>query len=112
MQKHYPQRKWCRYADDGLVHCQSESQAIEMWGILEHRFRECGLELHPDKTRIAYCQDGKRKGRYEHTRFDFLGYTFRPRVVKNTKRNSLFVSFTPAARSKPDGAESDEIQNP
>ncbi|MDC9590382.1 reverse transcriptase domain-containing protein [Xenorhabdus sp. XENO-10] len=96
MQKHYPQRKWCRYADDGLVHCQSEYQAREMRAILEQRFRECGLELHPDKTRIAYCKDEDRKGKYEHTCFDFLGYTFRPRWVKNTKRNTMFVSFTPA----------------
>lgn len=37
-----------------------------------------------------------RKGKYPNTQFDFLGYTFRPRRVKNRKRNSLFVSFTPA----------------
>ncbi|KAA1183192.1 group II intron reverse transcriptase/maturase [Photorhabdus heterorhabditis] len=96
MQKYYPRMKWCRYADDGLVHCQSEAQAREIWQMLEHRFRECGLLLHPDKTRIAYCKDVERKGKYEQTSFDFLGYTFRPRLVKNRKRNSLFVSFTPA----------------
>ena len=28
--------------------------------------------------------------------YNFLGYTFRPRVVKNRKRNSLFVNFSPA----------------
>ncbi|KTL61778.1 group II intron reverse transcriptase/maturase [Photorhabdus laumondii subsp. laumondii] len=96
MQKHHPRLKWCRYADEGLVHCQNEAQAREIRKILERRFSECGLELHPDKTRIAYCKDGDRKGRYEHISFDFLGYTFRPRWVKNRKRNSLFVSFTPA----------------
>ena len=64
--------------------------------LLKQRFGECGLLLHPDKTRIACCKDGQRKGKYEHTSFDFLGYTFRPRVVKNRKHNSLFVSFTPA----------------
>ncbi|WP_240002110.1 hypothetical protein [Photorhabdus bodei] len=57
-----------------LVHCQSEAQAREIWQRLEHRFRECGLALHPDKTRIAYCKDVERKGKYEHTCFDFLGY--------------------------------------
>lgn len=96
MQKHHPQLKWCRYADDGLVHCESEIEAQHLLVLLTQRFSECGLLLHPDKTRIAYCKDGQRKGRHEHTRFDFLGYTFRPRVVKNRKRNSLFVSFTPA----------------
>ena len=59
-------------------------------------FNACGLELHPGETHIVYCKDGARKGSYEHTNFDFLGYTFRPRLVKNRKLNSLFVSFTPA----------------
>ncbi len=36
------------------------------------------------------------KGTYPNTQFDFLGYTFRARTVKNSKRDSLFVSFTPA----------------
>jgi len=96
LQQHYPKVPWCRYADDGLVHCRSEAQAREMLAVLKDRFEECGLELHPGKTKIVYCKDGSRKGNHEHTRFDFLGYTFRRRVVKNFRRNSLFVSFTPA----------------
>ncbi|WP_331251381.1 reverse transcriptase domain-containing protein [Photorhabdus khanii] len=55
------------YADDGLVHCQNEAQAREIWQMLEQRFRECGLAPHPDKTRIAYCKDVERKGKYEHS---------------------------------------------
>src|SRR3954452_13959616 len=58
------------------------------------------LQMHPDKTRIVYCKDGSRTGRYPRTQFDFLGYTFRPRLVKNSKRNSLFVSFTPAVSAQ------------
>jgi len=87
---------WCRYADDGLIHCSTESQAQAIKAALAARLAECGLELHPEKTKIVYCKDGSRKGQYPNTQFDFLGYTFRPRVVKNRKRNSLFVSFTPA----------------
>jgi hypothetical protein len=56
--------------------------------------------MHPEKTKIVYCKDGSRKGRYPNTAFDFLGYTFRRRAVKNRKRNSLFVSFTPAVSNK------------
>ena len=96
MQRNHPGVPWCRYADDGLVHCRSEGQAQELRRALEQRFAECGLELHPAKTKIVYCKDGSRKGTYSNTEFDFLGYTFRRRLVKNTKRNSLFVSFTPA----------------
>lgn len=96
MQRNHPGVPWCRYADDGLVHCRTEQQAQDLKHALEQRFRECGLELHPSKTKIVYCKDGSRKGSYPTTQFDFLGYTFRPRVVRNRKRNSLFVSFTPA----------------
>lgn len=96
LDKHYSGIKWCRYADDGLVHCRSREEAEHMLTILRCRFAECGLELHPVKTKIVYCKDGSRKGNHEHTQFDFLGYTFRRRVVKNRKRNSLFLSFTPA----------------
>jgi len=96
VQKHHPMILWCRYADDGLVHCRSEAEAKYMLAILEQRFNACGLELHPLKTKIVYCKDGSRKGHYENREFDFLGYTFRRRLCKNRKRNRLFVSFTPA----------------
>jgi RNA-directed DNA polymerase len=96
MGRQYPGVPWCRYADDGLIHCNTELQAQAMQRALATRLADCGLELHPEKTRIVYCKDGSRKGQYPTAQFDFLGYTFRPRVVKNRKRNSLFVSFTPA----------------
>jgi RNA-directed DNA polymerase len=56
---------------------------------------ECGLELHPEKTKIVYCQDGKRKGCHQSTKFKFLGYEFRRRMVKGSK-GRMFLSFTPA----------------
>jgi group II intron reverse transcriptase/maturase len=96
LQIHYANTPWCRYADDGLVHCRSEEEAQHMLEVLKQRFGSCGLELHPVKTKIVYCKDGSRKGRYEHTSFDFLGYTFRRRLCRNRKRNSVFVNFTPA----------------
>jgi hypothetical protein len=96
VKKYFPNIHWCRYADDGLVHCCSEAEAKHMLAVLEQRFNVCGLERHPLKTKIVYCKDGSRKGHYENTDFDFLGYTFRRRLCKNRKRNSLFVSFAPA----------------
>lgn len=100
MARTFPGVPWCRYADDGLVHCKTEAEALTIRAALEDRFAECGLEMHPDKTHVVYCKDGSRKAKHPNTKFDFLGYTFRPRVVKNRKRNSLFVSFTPAVSSK------------
>lgn len=96
MQKNHSGVKWCRYADDGLVHCNSEEQAQQMLAELQNRFKDCGLEMHPTKTKIVYCKDGTRKGRYENTNFDFLGYTFRPRLCRNRHTQGTFISFTPA----------------
>ena len=96
MQRNYAETPWCRYADDGLTHCKTQQEAQELLQALKERFTECGLELHPDKTKIVYCKDGSRKGQYQNTSFDFLGYTYRARVCKNSKRNSLFINFTPA----------------
>jgi len=92
----FPNVPWCRYADDALVHCGTEHEAQAVKAALSARLAECHLELHPTKTRIVYCKDGSRKGTYPNTKFDFLGYTFRPRMAKNRKRNSLFVNFAPA----------------
>ena len=100
MARTFPGVAWCRYADDGLVHCRTEQEAQFIMTVLNDRFAECGLQMHPDKTQIVYCKDGSRKERHPNTKFDFLGYTFRPRLVKNSKRDSLFVSFTPAVSVK------------
>lgn len=96
MQCNFPSTPWCRYADDGLVHCKTEKQAKEILELLNKRFQECGLQLHPQKTRIIYCKKYDRKGTYPNVSFDFLGYTFRPRSCKNSKRNVMFVGFTPS----------------
>ena len=100
MMRTFPGVPWCRYADDGLIHCETETQAHAVLAALADRLAACGLAIHPDKTHIVYCKDGSRKEKHPNTKFDFLGYTFRPRVVKNRKRNSLFVSFTPAVSAK------------
>ena len=81
---------------DGLIHCRTEQQAQKLLHELGKRFKECGLQLHPKKTRIVYCKDGNRKLNYPETSFDFLGYTFCRRICKNKKQNILFLSFNPA----------------
>lgn len=96
MKRKYPTTPWCRYADDGLVHCKTEKETQQLLVELDERFKECGLELHPDKTKIVYCKDGKRKRKYSNESFVFLGYTFRQRTCRNTKDNNLFMNFTPA----------------
>jgi group II intron reverse transcriptase/maturase len=95
MRRTYPNIRFERYADDALVHCRSEAQAREVMAAIRSRLAQCGLELHPQKTRIVYCKDSARRGEYAHVAFDFLGYTFQPRRAKN-RRGEFFVSFLPA----------------
>jgi RNA-directed DNA polymerase len=97
MKRTYPNLLWCRYADDGLVHCRTEREAEALKADLQARLAECHLELHPVKTRIVYCKDVKRNAEYPNVTFDFLGYCFRPRLVKNTRNRQLFCGFNPAA---------------
>ncbi len=78
---HHPGIPFCRYADDGILHCRNEAEANALREQLGARLRDCGLELHPTKTRVVYCKDSNRPGTHEHVQFDFLGYTFRPRRI-------------------------------
>jgi len=96
MARTHPDLPWCRYADDGLVHCRSEQEAEVLKDELQARLAACGLEMHPMKTKIVYCKDGKRKLVYPNVQFDFLGYCFRPRLVRRFRDNTLFCGFNPA----------------
>jgi RNA-directed DNA polymerase len=100
MQRNYPWTPWCRYADDGLAHCETEEQAEKLLDAVRDRFMECGLELHPEKTKIVYCKDDNRKSRHPQEEFDFLGYTFCGRLVKKKTENTFFVSFSPAVSKR------------
>ena len=95
MRRNYSSIPFERYADDILVHCKSEGQARWIKSAIEKRLRQCRLQLHPQKTKIVYCKDSSRKDNYPKEKFDFLGYTFRPRLSKN-RRGEFFVNFSPA----------------
>jgi RNA-directed DNA polymerase len=99
MSRHFPQNPFERYADDVVVHCRTEQEAVELRKSIEARLADCKLEVHPEKTKIVYCKDDKRKGEGPNVAFDFLGYTFRPRVTK-TLKGKFFVGFNPAVSSK------------
>lgn len=95
MENKFPRLPFCRYADDGIIHCKTEDQARYVRRSLEERLKECKLEIHPTKTRIIYCKDADRILDYPNISFDFLGYTFRPRRSKS-KMGKFFINFTPA----------------
>ena len=96
---YFPQNPWARYADDGIVHTKTKVEVENLLEKLEQRFKACKLELHPDKTRIVYCKDDDRRDNYPEIKFDFLGYTFRPRRSKN-RYGKNFINFTPAVSNK------------
>ena len=99
MRRNYGSMPFERYADDIVVHCGSEKQAKRIKTVIEQRLKQCRLELHPEKTKIVYCKDSSRKGSYPNEKFDFLGYTFRPRLAKN-RHGQFFVNFSPAVSDK------------
>jgi RNA-directed DNA polymerase len=106
----FPTVTFERYCDDAVIHCASEEQARRVRDALAQRLATVGLELHPDKTRIVYCQDADRRGDHEVTSFTFLGYTFRPRLARN-KWGKNFVNFLPAVSTDAVKAMSREIRS-
>src|SRR5699024_265630 len=110
MVKQFPTIPWERYADDGVAHCVSLKQAKYLQKRLEERFKQCGLELNLEKTKIVYCKDDDRKGNYENISFDFLGYTFRPRH-SNSKYGKFFTNFLPAISEKAKKAIRKEVRS-
>jgi group II intron reverse transcriptase/maturase len=99
MRRKFPHIPFERFADDTIVHCRSEKQARAVLEAVRGRLEQCGLELHPTKTRVVYCKDDDRRGDFEHVAFDFLGFTFQPRRAKN-RWGKYFVNFLPAISTK------------
>ena len=99
MQRTYPHVQFERYADDVVIHATSKAQAQFLLEAIRNRLAQCNLQVHPEKTKIVYCQDSDRRGTHDHIKFDFLGYTFRPRRAKS-RSGKFFVSFLPAISKK------------
>ena len=95
MTREFPAVTFERYVDGAVVHCKSETQARAVAAAIAERMEQVGLRLHPGKTRIVYCKDGKRRGSYEHVSFTFLGFTFQQRRARS-KSGRQFSSFLPA----------------
>ena len=108
MAREHPGCPFERYADDIVAHCDTENQARSLRDSIADRLGALGLELHPEKTKIAYCKDASRRREAEHTSFDFLGYTFRGRLTLGPR--GLFVGFSPAMSAKAKKAVGQKIR--
>ncbi len=110
IKKHYPDMEFERYADDIVVHCQHFKQALRLMEAIKQRFRDCKLELNSEKSKIVYCRRNQKhqppfKVRYQ--KFDFLGFTFKPRIVK--ERGKIKLGFSPAISQRSISGISNEL---
>jgi RNA-directed DNA polymerase len=112
LEREFPAVRFERYADDAVVHCAAERQAREVLAALEQRMAEAGLQLHPDKTRVVFCKDGKRRrADCAETSFTFLGCTFRARRAPARDGASLFTGFLPAVSKDALKRMSEEVRS-
>ena len=96
MVREYPTVWFERFADDVVVHCVTERQARMVQDAIGRRLAEVGLLMHPDKTRIVYCKDSRRRQDFEQVTFTFCGYMFRPREAFDKVRRQPYTGFLPA----------------
>lgn len=90
-----------RYADDIVIHCRSKGEAERVLEELKARMQQYKLELHPDKTKIVYCQNYMRNEKHEDNSFTFLSYSFQPRTIKDKfGRKNRLVVFNAAISQK------------
>jgi group II intron reverse transcriptase/maturase len=97
MVRDYPTVWFERFADDVVAHCVTERQARQVQDAIGRRLADIGLCMHPDKTRIVYCKDYKRRQDFEQVTFTFCGYMFRPRKAFDKARRTSYTGFLPAA---------------
>ncbi len=64
-----------------------------MLTVIRERLGEYDLTLHPEKTRIVHCKDYRRnKVEEDGVGFTFLGFDFKPRVVRSN-RGGWFLGY-------------------
>lgn len=95
MRREFADCPFARYADDAVVHCRTHYGAERVFQAIEARLAECGLTMHPEKSRIVHCYTGRHKGQHEHRQFTFLGFTFKLRSA-TTRQGKRFTAFLPA----------------
>ena len=95
IEKHYPGVAFVRYADDVIIHCQTEEEAKKLLMTIRERLTECKLSLNEEKTKLVYCQDYRRvKKKSFGKKFDFLGFTFKPGSVASKRGGgSMFLGY-------------------
>jgi len=92
---HYPSVRFVRYADDVVLHCNSEQEAMKMLDAIRQRLIDCKLRLNETKTQIVHCKDYRRKEKKDYkNKFGFLGFEFKPKILRSKRLpGSLFLGY-------------------
>ena len=96
MVRNFPQIEFCRYADDGVIHCRTKSEATFVLNELTKRLTEVKLDIHPQKSSIVFCRMNGRWAKHDKVSFEFLGFCFKPRIIR-LKNGRRFLGFVPGA---------------
>ena len=98
MEMKHPEKPFERYADDIVVHCKTEKQALFMLRQIKDRMSACKLDLHPEKTQIINLR-GIAVKKYPKG-FDFLGFTIRPASYKYKEKIKAIPGIFVSQKSK------------
>ena len=98
MEKHHPEKPFERYADDIVVHCLTEKQALFVKSLIQSRLKECKLSLHPEKTKIVNFRGVSQK-KYPRS-LDFLGFTIKLQLVSTKVGPKLMTTCVISRKSK------------
>ena len=102
IEKYHPKVKFERYADDIIIHCSNFKEALRTLEAVKSRFKQCKLEIKSGKSNIVYCKRNQKKHppfKVHYVSFDFLGFTFKPRMVKGYYGH-FHLGFTPSISRK------------
>lgn len=95
METYHPEKPFERYADDIVVHCMTEKQALYLKSLIQGRLKRCKLELHPKKTKVVNFR-GESSTKYPRC-LDFLGFTLKLHMV-NTKKGLQLMTTSEISR--------------
>ena len=87
--------------DEIIINCTNIREALRMLEAIKQRLKDCKLEINQQKSKIVYCRRNQKRQppfKVQYQKFDFLGHTFKPRVVQ--ERGKLKVGFSPAISQK------------
>ena len=97
MEIHHPEKPFERYADDIVVHCMSEKQALFVKSLIHKRMKECKLTMHPLKTKVVNFR-GESEKKYPR-KLDFLGFTIKLQMVRTKAGLKLMTTSVMSRKS-------------